>query len=99
MAERYYLVVRSKGPSWDHGRARREQAGWTEHAAFMDKLVEGGFVVLGGPIGDGDGHDTLQVMDGESEEAVRSLLAADPWGEDMLATKSVEPWQVWLRRD
>jgi hypothetical protein len=50
----YYLVERAKGPAWDHSRERREQAGWDEHAAFMDALADEGFVVLGGPIGDGD---------------------------------------------
>jgi uncharacterized protein len=98
VAERYYLVVRGKGPSWDHTRARREQAGWNEHAAFMDGLADEGFVVLGGPVGEGDGEDTLQVVDAESEDAVRARLGEDPWGEDMLETKSIEPWQVWLRR-
>ena len=98
MADLYYLVIRGKGPSWDHARARREQSGWDEHAAFMDALTDEGFVVLGGPIGEGDGEDTLQVVDAESEAVVRARLAEDPWGEDMLVTKSVEPWQVWLRR-
>jgi uncharacterized protein YciI len=98
VADLYYLVTRGKGPSWDHARARREQSGWDEHAAFMDALTDEGFVVLGGPIGPGDGEDTLQVVDAESEAAVRVRLAEDPWDEDMLVTKSVEPWQVWLRR-
>jgi hypothetical protein len=38
-------------------------------------------------------------VDAESEDAVRARLAEDPWGEDMLETKSIEPWQVWLRGD
>ena len=96
---RYFLVFRGKGPAWDHAKGRREQDGWEEHAAFMDGLVEDGFVVLGGPVGEGEGEDTLQVMEGEDEQAVRACLAEDPWREDMLVTKSVEPWQVWLRRD
>jgi uncharacterized protein YciI len=95
----YYLVTRAKGSAWDHSRRRREQSGWDEHAAFMDALVDEGFVVLGGPVGEGDGDDTLQVVDAESEAAVRARLADDPWGEDMLMTKSVEPWSVWLRRE
>jgi uncharacterized protein YciI len=95
----YFLVFRGKGPSWDHARGRREQDGWGDHAVFMDGLVEDGYVVLGGPVGEGEGEDTLQVMEADDEEAVRACLAEDPWGEDMLVTKSVEPWQVWLRRD
>ena len=93
----YFLVKHVPGPAWDHSRPRREQDRWDEHAAFMDALVDEGFVVLGGPVGEGDGEDTLQVVDAENEAAVRARLADDPWGEDMLRTKSVEPWSVWLR--
>lgn len=93
----YYLVTRAKGPAWDHSRARREQEGWDEHAAFMDELVDDGVVVLGGPVGEGDGDDSLLVLDVVSEEAARESLAGDPWGEDMLTTASVRPWSVWLR--
>jgi uncharacterized protein YciI len=95
----YFLVFRGKGPSWNRSKTRRDQEGWNEHAAFMDGLVEDGLVVMGGPIGDGEGDDTLQVVEAESEEAVRARIAEDPWGEDMLVTKSVQPWQVWLHRD
>jgi uncharacterized protein YciI len=93
----YYLVERARGPAWDHSRRRREQNGWDEHAAFMDALVEEGIVVLGGPVGEGDGENVLLVMDADSEETIRARLADDPWGEDMLTTESVEPWSVWLR--
>lgn len=37
------------GPGWDASRPIREQHGWDEHAAFMDGLVDGGFIILGGP--------------------------------------------------
>ena len=92
-----YLVERGKGPAWDHSRRRREQAGWDEHAAFMDALVEEGFVVLGGPIGDGDGENTLLVIDADEEATVRARLAEDPWPEDLLTIESIRPWSVWLR--
>jgi uncharacterized protein YciI len=94
----YFLVMRAQGPSWDRAQLRREQAGWDEHAAFMDGLVDDGFIVLGGPVGAGDGHSTLLVVEAENEEEVRKRLAEDPWGEDMLATESVEPWSIFLRR-
>ncbi len=93
----YYLVEQAKGPRWDHSRARREQAGWSEHAAFMDALAEEGFVVLGGPIGEGDGENALLVVDADSEAAIRDRLADDPWPDDVLRTESVRPWSVWLR--
>ena len=94
----YFLVRRAKGALWDHSKQRREQAGWDEHAAFMDALTEDGFVVLGGPVGEGDGEDAVNVVEADTVEAVRARLAEDPWGEDMLATRSVEPWTILLRR-
>jgi uncharacterized protein YciI len=93
----YYLVKEAPGPAWDHARGRRAQDGWDEHAAFMDALTEEGIVVLGGPVGEGDGEDVLLVVDVESEAEIRSRLADDPWVDDLLTIKSVEPWSVWLR--
>lgn len=74
----YFLVKRTHGPSWDPSRLRREQDGWDAHAAFMDRLVENGFVVLGGPVGEGDGDYALQVVEANSEAQVRARLADDP---------------------
>jgi uncharacterized protein YciI len=93
----YFLVENAKGPTWDHSRARREQEGWDEHAAFMDGLVEEGFVVLGGPIGEGDGENTLLVIDAVNEATARARLAEDPWSEGILTIESIRPWSVWLR--
>ncbi|MFL5869714.1 MAG: YciI family protein, partial [Solirubrobacterales bacterium] len=90
------LIRSAKGPEWDHGARRREQRGWDEHAEFMDALVDDGFVVLGGPIGEGDGEDTLLIAEAADEDEVRSRLAGDPWAETILTIKAVEPWQVWL---
>jgi uncharacterized protein YciI len=94
----YFLVTRTHGPSWDATRLRREQRGWDAHAAFMDELVEEGLVVLGGPVGEGDGHSALLLVEADSGADVRARLADDPWGEDMLATESVEPWTIFLRQ-
>jgi uncharacterized protein len=95
----YFLVKRAHGTSWDSSRMRREQQGWDEHAAFMDELVSEGFIVLGGPVGEGDGHSALLVVEADSEAKVRERLADDPWGENMLATDSIEPWTIFLRAD
>ena len=95
----YYLVERAKGPAWDHSRGRREQDGWDAHAAFMDALAEEGVVLLGGPIGEGDGENALLIVDAESEAEIRARLAEDPWTDDMLTIESVKPWSVWLRAD
>jgi hypothetical protein len=92
-----WLVTRAKGPAWDHSRGRREQDGWYEHADFMDGLAAEGFVVLGGPVGEGDGDDVLLVCDAPDEATTRERLAGDPWPEELLRTERVRPWTVLLR--
>jgi hypothetical protein len=44
----------------------------------MDALVEEEVVVLGGPIGEGDGENSLLVVDADGEAAIRARLAEDP---------------------
>lgn len=92
----YFVVTRERGPAWDQARAMREQDGWDAHAAFMDALAEEGFVVLGGPLGDGD-RRFMHVVEAASAEAVRERLAADPWESRQLTTVDVEPWRILLR--
>ena len=73
----------------------REQAGWDEHARFMDGLVEDGFILLGGPLE--DGRDTLHIVEADSEDSVRGRLAEDPWARNgMLRPISVERWTILL---
>src|SRR5262249_30301501 len=73
----YFAVRLERGGPWDWSRGLREQAGWDEHARFMDGLVDDGFVVLGGPL-EGD-RDVLLIIDAESEAAIRARMAEDPW--------------------
>lgn len=42
----------------------------------MDDLVEKGFIVLGGPLG--DGVRVIHVIEAGSEDDIRATLAADP---------------------
>src|SRR4051794_37514662 len=69
-----FLVSEENGPAWDDGRPRREQAGWDEHGAFMDRLLHEGFVVLGGPVGDGE--RALLAVEAADAEEVSARLAA-----------------------
>jgi hypothetical protein len=39
-------------PTWGPSRPLEQQSGRPAHAAFMDRLVEGGFIILGGPLVD-----------------------------------------------
>jgi uncharacterized protein YciI len=95
----YFLVIQARGPAWDPQRERREQPGWDEHAAFIDRLHEGGTIPLGGPIGDVNGQRTMLVVRADGEDEVREMLAEDPWAGSILAIESVEPWTLWIGRD
>jgi uncharacterized protein YciI len=90
-----FCVSLVPGPNWDAARDRREQSGWAEHAAFMDRLVDSGFLVLGGPVGE---HlDTLHLIEAADESEVRGRLAQDPWARDlMLEVGSIRSWSLWL---
>jgi uncharacterized protein len=90
-----FAVRLERGEPWDWSRDLREQDGWDEHARFMDSLVDEGFIVLGGLVG--DGGDTFHAVDAPSEEAVRERLAQDNWQQNgMLKVKSIEPWTILL---
>ena len=73
----------------------RAQDGWDEHAAFMEGLVEEGFVLLGGVLSDGR---ALHIVEAESEDAVRARFGDDPWPVEMLDVASVSRWEVLLGR-
>jgi uncharacterized protein YciI len=91
----YYAVTETQGPKWDPSRARREQDRWDEHAAFMDALVEDGFVVMGGPVGNGD--DVLLILRADSDAEIEARLAEDPWlPMEVLRIAKIDRWQIWL---
>jgi len=94
----FLVMLRQSGPEWDRSRPLEEQSGWPEHAAFMDGLEEEGFVVLGGPLGDGE-LEFLFLVDAESTEAIHARLAADPWTPmGVIRIARVDPWQLLLGR-
>ena len=90
----FHVVVTRTGPSWRGGRPLEEQSLWAEHAAFMEELVDRGFIILGGPLA--DEHRVVHVVDAESDAAVRETLARDPWSETHLRVESVDPWTIRL---
>ena len=61
----------------------------------MDRLVEDGFLLLGGPL-QGD-REVLHIVSAPSEEAIEERLAEDPWSANgMLRTVSIERWTILL---
>lgn len=90
-----FALMLVHGPGWDATRPIREQDAWDGHAAFMDALVDDGFIVLGGPLGPGE--RTLHLVQAASEQEIRTRMAADPWASmGLLRVGSIEPWSLWL---
>jgi hypothetical protein len=64
----------------------------------MDALTERAIVLVGGPLGeDVDTGDALLLVVADDENAVRAVLATDPWDGHALSITSVERWTLWLR--
>jgi len=91
----YFALTLVHGPGWDPGRPIREQPAWDEHAAFMDGLVDDGFIIIGGPVG--DGRQTLHAVQADDENEVAARLTADPWAAmGLLEVGEIRPWALWL---
>ena len=93
-----FAVTTARHTGWDHARDIRGQPFWDEHAAFADELVERGVIILGGPIGDGDGEDlALLAVEAADVDAVRAVFDADPWTlHQVFRIKQIRPWTLWL---
>jgi uncharacterized protein len=91
----YFAVTQVHGGGWDTSLALRDQKQWAEHAAFMNELEDDGFVVLGGPLGDGE--EVLLIIDAEDEQEIEDRLIDDPWRPlGLLRIAKIERWQVLL---
>ena len=91
----FFALTMVNGPDYDSARPRREQRGWDEHASFMDGLVDDGFVVLGGPVGDGE--QVMLAVEARDEHDVRTRLGQDPWAPmGILRIGAIRPWTIWL---
>jgi hypothetical protein len=90
-----FALTLGHGPGWDPGRGIRDQQGWDEHAAFMDGLVDDGFVILGGPLGDGE--QALHMVEARDEQEVAARMGEDPWAPPgLLRIAALERWSIWL---
>jgi uncharacterized protein YciI len=91
----HFAVTLVHGPGWDPARPIRAQDGWDEHAAFMDGLVDDGFLIVGGPLS--DGQRTLHLVEADDDQVVAARFAEDPWARDgLLRVGSIESWALWL---
>jgi uncharacterized protein YciI len=90
-----YLVFREPGPGWVQGLPTRQQPGWDEHAAFMDRVFEQGCIVLAGPYA--DLSRVLLIVEARDRDAAASLFRDDPWTTTgILVDREVVEWTVFL---
>jgi len=94
-----FIVTSSPGPNRDSSKGTREQPFWDEHAAFIDDLVDQGFIFMGGPLVDEGGLPcgALLIVNADNENEVRKNLKNDPWFErGILKLESVNRWQIFI---
>jgi uncharacterized protein YciI len=94
-----FIVISSVGPNGDPSKGPREQPFWDEHAAFIDALVDQGFIFMGGPLVDETGLPcgALLIVNADDENEVRKNLKNDPWFErGILKLESVKRWQIFI---
>lgn len=93
-----FAVTTAKGMNWDPARDIREQPFFEQHAAFVDRLVDRGVIILGGPVAsDNDEDIALMAVVAADEGTVQSIFEADPWVEhQVFRIKTVRAWSLWL---
>ena len=91
----YFAITRDAGPGWRDGTGAFDQPGADEHASFMNKLAESGFLLFAGPLAgsEADRIRVLLMVSANSEAEVHKRLTDDPWAcSRQLVTISVESW-------
>jgi len=90
-----FIAISSAAPNRDPSKGTREQSFWNEHAAFIDQLVDDGFILMGGPLVDEGG--ALLIVNANDEREVREKLKNDPWFEKgILKLEAVKRWQIFI---
>ena len=88
-----WVVRVERGGSWDFAKDMRQQAGWDEHAVYMDRIYADGFLLMVGPLE--GGRDVLWIVEADSEEAIARRMAEDPWSPNrMLRPTRIERWDI-----
>jgi uncharacterized protein YciI len=68
-----FVLMSSAGPLRDLSKDSRGQPFWDDHAAFIDKLDEEGFILMGGPLDDEGG--AILIVHAVDEHEVRETQA------------------------
>src|SRR5438045_7030649 len=99
MMKSAFVAISSVGPNRDPSKGVRDQPFWDEHAAFIDRLVDEGFILMGGPLLDQNGlpHGALFIVNAQHENEVKEKLKRDPWFErGILKLGSISRWEIFV---
>ena len=94
-----FLAISSVGPNRDSSRGTREQPFWDDHVMFIDRLVDEGFILMGGPLVDAAGmpQGALLIVNAQDENEVTEKLKNDPWFiRGILKLESVKRWEIFI---
>jgi uncharacterized protein YciI len=95
MMQKTFLVLSVAGPHRDLSKDAREQPFWDEHAAYIDTLVDDGFIMMGGPLADEGG--ALLIVKADDENEVRERTMDDPWYMNgILKQESIKRWEIFI---
>ncbi|HET9111311.1 MAG TPA: YciI family protein [Ktedonobacterales bacterium] len=94
-ARQLFVSISGAGPHRDFSKDTRQQPYWDEHAEFIDRLVDEGFILMGGPLLDEGG--AMLIVQARDEADARERLEDDPWyREGVLRLESVRRWQIFI---
>ena len=80
MSTLLFAAIVHRAAAWDQSLPAHEQSGFPDHAKFVGELEASGFVAMAGLMQ--PSNDVLFIFRAESEAAVRSRMAEDPWQKD-----------------
>ena len=80
MSNLLFAALVHRAAAWDQSLPAHEQSGFPDHAKFVGELEASGFIAMAGLMQ--PSNDVLFIFRAESEAAVRSRMAGDPWQKD-----------------
>lgn len=89
----FYAVTLSPGDKWVKGTHLLKQPGIMEHATYWNSRTGTGELVTMGLLDDGMGG-ALALVQGESLESVKALIANDPCVKSGLFKADIKPWRA-----
>ena len=92
-AAKYFIVIFSLGPQWDHKKPANEQTGMSEHSANLQKLRKDGTIAIGARYSD----KGMIIIKADSIDSARGLFSSDPMVKADVFTMEVHEWKPFYK--